>query len=46
MFHKVNGFHRGYDRTKYLVTFGPEKYDFIFYRIRFPIEYLYQLAEK
>ena len=26
-FDKVDGFIRGYDRTGYLVLFGPEKYD-------------------
>ena len=32
---KVDGFLRDHDRTKYLVLFGPEKYDSIFYRIRY-----------
>ena len=35
---KVNGFLRDYNGTKYLVLFGPEKYDVMFYRIRYLIE--------
>ena len=37
MFDKVNGLIRDYDGTKYLVFFGPEKYDTIFERIRYLI---------
>ena len=33
-FDKVNGFIRLFDGTRYLVIFGPEKYDAIFNRIR------------
>ena len=29
-FDKINGFIRVYDQTRYLVLFGPEKYDTIF----------------
>ena len=29
-FEKINGFIRVYDQTRYLVLFGPEKYDTIF----------------
>ena len=36
-FDKINGFIRVYDRTKYLVLFGLEKYDAIYNRIRYPI---------
>ena len=34
-FYKINGFIRVYDRTRYLVLFGPEKCDAIFNRIRY-----------
>ena len=34
---KVDGFIRDYDGTKYLVLFGPEKYDVIFDKIRYLI---------
>ena len=34
-FDKVDGFIRGYDRTGYLVLFGPEKYDGIQNRIEY-----------
>ena len=37
MFDKVDGFIRVYDGTKYLVLFGPEKYDGFFNRIRYLI---------
>ena len=30
MFDKVVGFIKDYDETKYLVLFGPEKYDIIY----------------
>ena len=36
-FDKVDGFIRVYDRTRYLVLFGPEKYDAIYNRIRYLI---------
>ena len=29
-FEKINGFIRVFDQTRYLVLFGPEKYDIIF----------------
>ena len=32
-FDKIDGFIRVYDRTRYLVLFGSEKYDFIYYKI-------------
>ena len=32
IFDKVNGFFRVYDKTKYLILFGLEKYDAISYR--------------
>ena len=35
MFDKVNGFTRVYDKTKYLILFGLEKYDAIYNRIRY-----------
>ena len=35
MFHKIDGFIRVYDGTRYLVLFGSEKYDFIYNRIRY-----------
>ena len=35
MFDKINGFIRVYDGTRYLVLFGPEKYDVIFNRLRY-----------
>ena len=34
-FDKINGFIRVYDGTRYLVLFGPEKYDVIFNRLRY-----------
>ena len=34
-FDKVDGFIRVYDGNRYLVLFGPEKYDVIYYRIRY-----------
>ena len=34
-FNKVDGFIRVYDGTRYLVLFGPEKYDAIYNRIRY-----------
>ena len=34
-FDKVDGFVRDYDGTRYLVLFGPEKYDAIYNRIRY-----------
>ena len=37
MFNKVDGFIRDYDGTKYLVLFGPEKYNTIYDRIRYLI---------
>ena len=36
-FDKVNGFIRIYDETRYLVLFGPEKFDAILNRIRYLI---------
>ena len=36
-FDKVDGFIWVYDRTRYLVLFGPEKYDAIYNRIRYLI---------
>ena len=33
MFNKVDGFMRDYHGTKYLLSFGPEKYDAIYNRI-------------
>ena len=36
-FDKVDGFIRIYDRTRYLVLFGTEKYNAIFNRIRYII---------
>ena len=33
-FNNVEGFIRVYDETRYLVLFGPEKYDVIYNRIR------------
>ena len=36
-FNKVDGFIRVYDGTRYLVLFGPEKYDAIYSRIRYVI---------
>ena len=38
MFNKVNGFIRDHNGTKYLMLFGPEKYDAIFDRIRYLIK--------
>ena len=37
MLPKIDGFIRDYDVIKYLVLFGPEKYDAIFDRIRYLI---------
>ena len=34
-FNKVDGIIRIYDRTRYLVLFGPEKYDTIYNRMRY-----------
>ena len=36
-FDKIDGFIRVCDGTRYLVLFGPEKYDVIFNRIRYPM---------
>ena len=36
-FDKIDGFIRGYDRTRYLTLFAGEKYDFIHNRIRYII---------
>ena len=36
-FDKIDGFIRFYDKTRYLVLFGSEKYDFIYSRIRYLI---------
>ena len=36
-FNKIDGFIRVYDGTRYLVLFGPEKYDVIYNRIRYMI---------
>ena len=36
-FDKMDGFIRIYDGTRYLVLLGPEKYDSIYNRIRYPI---------
>ena len=38
IFDKVDGFIRDYGGTKYLVLFGPEKYDAILDRIRYFIK--------
>ena len=38
MFSKVDRFFRDYDGTKYLVLFGPERYNAIYNRIRDLIE--------
>ena len=37
MFNKVDEFIRVYDGTRYLVLFGPEKYDAIYNRIKYVI---------
>ena len=37
LFDKVDGFIRDYDGSKYCLSFGPEKYDAIFDRIRYVI---------
>ena len=37
MFNKVDEFIRVYDGTRYLVLFGPEKYDVIYNRIKYVI---------
>ena len=34
-FDKVDGFIRIYDGTRYLASFGPEKYDATYYRIKY-----------
>ena len=34
-FDKIDGFIRVYDGSRYLVLFGPEKYDLIYKRIRY-----------
>ena len=34
-FEEIDGFARVYDKTRYLVVFGNEKYDFIYNRIRY-----------
>ena len=34
-FDKINGVIKVYDRTRYLLSFGGEKYDFIYNRIRY-----------
>ena len=36
-FDKIDGFIRVYDRTRYLVSFGSEKYDFIYNRNQYLI---------
>ena len=36
-FEKIDGFIKVYDRTRYLILFGGEKYDFIYNRIRYLI---------
>ena len=36
-FDKINGFIRTYDGIRYLVLFGPEKYDAIYNRVRYLI---------
>ena len=36
-FDKVDGFIKDYNGTRYLVLFGPEKYDAIYNRIRYLI---------
>ena len=36
-FDKVDGFIRVHDRTRYLISFGAEKHDFIYHRIRYLI---------
>ena len=36
-FDKIDGLIRVYDKTRYLVLFGVEKYDFIYNRIRYLI---------
>ena len=36
-FDKIDGFVRVYDRARCLVSFGPEKYDIIYNRIRYLI---------
>ena len=37
MFHKIDGFIRVYDRSRYLVLFALEEYDDIYNRIRYLI---------
>ena len=37
MFDKVEGFIKVYDGARYLILFGPEKYDVIYNRIRYLI---------
>ena len=39
MFIKVDELIGDCDGTKYLASFGPEKYDTIFFRVRYLIEY-------
>ena len=34
-FDKIDGFIRVYDRTRYLVLFGSEKYDSMYNRVRY-----------
>ena len=34
-FDKIDGFIRVYDRTRYLILFGSQKYDYIYNRIRY-----------
>ena len=34
-FNKIDGFIRIYDGTRYLILFGPEKYDAIYEKVRF-----------
>ena len=36
-FDKKEGFIRVYDRTRYVVLFGREKYDFVYNRIKYLI---------
>ena len=36
-FNKIDGFLRVYDGTRYLVLFGPEKYDTVYNKIRYLI---------
>ena len=34
-FDKIDGFIRVYDRTRYLILFGSQKYDYIYNKIRY-----------